>query len=138
LVAAVDALPGLEFAGLLRRLRAQARLTQEELAKAARLSPRSVSDLEREIHATARKDTALLLATALGLTKPVSALFVAAARGRASAYGVLAALRDPGPRDPTLGRAAMQELRQEGVLGEVLAVGLPPPAVVAVDGLSVV
>jgi len=37
----------LDFAGLLRQLRAEARLTQEQLAEAASLSPRSVSDLER-------------------------------------------------------------------------------------------
>ena len=62
--------PALGFAGLLRQLRAEARLTQEELAEAAGLSPRSVSDLERGINRTARKDTALLLADALGLTGP--------------------------------------------------------------------
>jgi DNA-binding XRE family transcriptional regulator len=50
--------PGLGFAELLRQLRAEARLTQEELAEAAGLSPRSVSDLEQGIHQTARKDTA--------------------------------------------------------------------------------
>ena len=83
--------PGLSFAGLLRRLRAEAGLTQEELAEAAGVSPRSVSDLERGIHATAHKDTAVLLADALGLAEPVRALFVAAARGRAPAAGVLAA-----------------------------------------------
>ena len=44
----------LAFAGLLRQLRAEARLTQEELADAAGLSPRSVSDLERGINRTAR------------------------------------------------------------------------------------
>ena len=48
----------LSFAGLLRQFRAEARLTQEELAEAAGLSPRSVSDLERGINRTARKDTA--------------------------------------------------------------------------------
>ena len=56
-----------DFGGLLRLLRAEAGLTQEELAEAARLSPRSVSDLERGINRTARKDTARLLAGALGL-----------------------------------------------------------------------
>ena len=61
---------GLGFAGLLRQLRAEARLTQEELAEAASLSPRSVSDLERGINRTARKDTAVLLAGALGLAEP--------------------------------------------------------------------
>jgi transcriptional regulator with XRE-family HTH domain len=33
------------FGGLVRQLRAEAGLTQEELAEAASLSPRSVSDL---------------------------------------------------------------------------------------------
>ena len=83
--------PALSFAGLLRRLRTGARLTQEELAEAAGVSPRSVSDLERGINRTARKDTALLLADALSLTGQVRALFVAAARGRAPAADVLAA-----------------------------------------------
>src|SRR5262249_56649331 len=70
------------FAGLLRQLRAEARLTQEELAAAAELSPRAVSDLERGINRTARKETAVLLAGALGLAGPVAEVFVAAARGR--------------------------------------------------------
>ena len=85
--------PGLGFAELLRQLRAEARLTQEELAEAAGLSPRSVSDLERGIHQTARKDTAGLLAGALGLAEPVRAAFVAAARGRAPVAEVLTAMR---------------------------------------------
>jgi len=83
--------PGLSFAGLLRQLRNEARLTQEELAEAASVSPRSVSDLERGINRTAHRDTALLLAGALSLTGPVGDLFVAAARGRVSAAEVLAA-----------------------------------------------
>ena len=61
----------LGFGGLLRQLRAEALLTQEELAEAAKLSPRSVSDLERGVNRTARKDTAELLADALGLAEPV-------------------------------------------------------------------
>src|SRR5579872_2194180 len=81
----------LDFAGLLRQLRAGARLTQEELAEAAGLSPRSVSDLERGINRTARKGTAGLLADALSLTGPVRAQFIAAARGRAPAADVLTA-----------------------------------------------
>ena len=84
----------LSFAGLLRQFRAGARLTQEELAEAAGLSPRSVSDLERGINRTARKDTAVLLADALSLTGQVRVLFVAAARGRAPAAEVLAARPD--------------------------------------------
>ena len=87
----------LSFGGLLRQLRAEANLTQEELAEAAQLSPRSVSDLERGISRTARKDTALLLAGALDLAGPVRELFVAAARGRAPAGDVLAAREGRAP-----------------------------------------
>jgi class 3 adenylate cyclase/tetratricopeptide (TPR) repeat protein/transcriptional regulator with XRE-family HTH domain len=100
----LDSPPGLDlpavlaFAGLLRQLRDEALLTQEELAEAAGLSPRSVSDLERGISRTARKDTALLLAKALRLDGPVRERFVAAARGKAPAADVLAARRglEPG------------------------------------------
>jgi tetratricopeptide (TPR) repeat protein/transcriptional regulator with XRE-family HTH domain len=83
--------PALTFAGLLRQLRSEARLTQEELAEAAGLSPRAVSDLERGVNRTARKDTAVLLAGALGLPGRVAELFVAAARGRGHAEEVMAA-----------------------------------------------
>jgi predicted ATPase/DNA-binding XRE family transcriptional regulator len=75
--------PLVSFAELLRRLRADARLTQEELAEAAGLSPRSVSDLERGINRTAQRGTALLLADALRLSGPRRERFIAAARGRA-------------------------------------------------------
>ena len=83
--------PGLSFAGLLRQLRAEANLTQEELAEASSLSPRTVSDLERGISRTTHKDTAVLLAGALRLEAPVRETFIAAARGRALAGDVLAA-----------------------------------------------
>jgi predicted ATPase/DNA-binding CsgD family transcriptional regulator/DNA-binding XRE family transcriptional regulator len=79
------------LAGLLRQLRAEAQLTQQELAKAAGLSPRAVSDLERGIHRTARQDSALQLAGALGLAEPVRSVFVAAALGRIQAGQVLTA-----------------------------------------------
>ena len=85
------------FAGLLRQLRAEAQLTQQELAKAAGVSPRAVSDLERGINRTARKDTAVRLGGALGLADPVRSLFVAAARGRIQAAPVLAAGRRQAP-----------------------------------------
>jgi transcriptional regulator with XRE-family HTH domain len=90
--------PALGFAGLLRQLRTEAGLTQEELAEAASLSPRSVSDLERGINRTARKDTAVLLSGALGLAEPARALFVAAARGLVPAAEVLGAARGARPR----------------------------------------
>src|SRR5689334_21626443 len=88
---AVAEQPGLSFAGLLRQLRTEARLTREELAEAAGVSPRSVSDLERGINRTAHKDTALLLAGGLRLDEPARELFVAAARGMTPATEVLAA-----------------------------------------------
>ena len=81
------------LAGLLRQLRAEAQLTQQELAKAAGVSPRSVSDLERGINRTARNDTAVRLAGALGLAEPTRSLFVAAALGRIQAAQVMAARR---------------------------------------------
>lgn len=56
------------LAGLLRQLRMAAGLTQEELAMTARVSPRAISNLERGISQTARKETARLLADALNLT----------------------------------------------------------------------
>ena len=94
-----------ELAGLLRQLRAGAGLTQQELAKAAGLSPRAVSDLERGIHRTARQDTAVRLAGALGLAEPVRSSFIAAARGRIQAAQVLAAKPKQAPGD-SLGSAA--------------------------------
>jgi len=95
----------LSFGALLRQLRAEARLTQEELAAAARLSPRSVSDLERGVNRAARKDTAELLAGALSLASPARELFVAAARGRGPAEDVLAAREVSAPGvGPGVGR----------------------------------
>jgi transcriptional regulator with XRE-family HTH domain len=88
----------LSFAGLLRQLRDEVKLTQEELAEAAGLSPRAVSDLERGIHRTARKDTATLLAGALGMAESVSVVFVEAARGRIPAEDVLTTMRRSGDR----------------------------------------
>ena len=104
------------FGGLLRRLRAGARLTQEELAEAARLSPRSVSDLERGINRTARKETARLLADALGLIGPARAEFEAAAKGGpvpggAGTGGVAAATRTL-PRDVVSFTGRQEELGQ--------------------------
>jgi tetratricopeptide (TPR) repeat protein/transcriptional regulator with XRE-family HTH domain len=84
------------FGGLLRELRTQAGLTQEELAEAATLSQRSVSDLERGINATARKDTARMLAGALGLDGQARTLFEAAAQGRRPAAAALSAAQETG------------------------------------------
>ncbi len=112
---AVTGQPGPDFGGLLRELRTGARLTQEELAEAAGLSPRSVSDLERGVNRTAHKETARLLADALGLTGPARARFEAAARGRMpggpGTGGVAAATRTL-PRDIASFTGRQQELEQ--------------------------
>lgn len=84
--------PAISFAGLLRQLRARAQLTQEEPAEAAGLSPQSVSDLERGVNRTVRKDTAVLLAGALGVAESAQSLFVAADRRAPSDEGQV-----PGP-----------------------------------------
>lgn len=83
--------PAADFAGLLRRLRKESQLTQEELAEEAALSLRTIQDLEERHHRTAHKSTAENLANALGLTGPAHALFVKAATGRAVPAEVLAA-----------------------------------------------
>jgi tetratricopeptide (TPR) repeat protein/transcriptional regulator with XRE-family HTH domain len=145
-VAAVAEQPDGDFAGLLRQLRAKAGLTQEELAEAATLSPRSVSDLERGIHRTAHKDTALLLAGALGLAEPERKLFVAAARGYSPAAGVPAARQGaaPGaaaatrslPRDTTAFTGRHAELAQlMGTLAAVAAGG-GVVGICAIDGMA--
>ncbi len=79
--------PVKNFGELLRQLRLEAGLTQEELAQAAKLSTRSISDLERGVNQTARRDTARLLAGALDLNGARRAGFEAAARGRSRESG---------------------------------------------------
>jgi tetratricopeptide (TPR) repeat protein/transcriptional regulator with XRE-family HTH domain len=140
--------PFLSFGGLLRQFRAEARLTQEELAEAAGLSPRSVSDLERGIDRTARKDTAVLLADALSLTGQVRVLFAAAARGRAPAAEVLAARLD-GAADGSAAAAAQSLPRDIGsftgrepelarLLGTLASVTDDggPPRICVIDGMA--
>src|SRR5215475_7288535 len=125
--------PALSFAALLRQLRAEARLTQEELAGAAGLSPRSVSDLERGISRTAHKETARLLAGALGLAGPVRDLFVAAARGKALPADVLAARQrvTPGAFTAAATRALPRDIASFTGRGAELAQLLG-----AIDGLA--
>ncbi len=140
--------PHLSFSGLLRQLRAEARLTQEELAAAARLSPRSVSDLERGINRTARRLTAERLAAALGLAGPQGELFVAAARGRVPAAQVLAARNGVPDGAPavTVARALPRDIAcytgREAELKVLLALASPAaadgrgPGICAIDGMA--
>ena len=114
------------FGQLLRQLRTSAGLTQEELAQAATLSTRSVSDLERGISLTARKDTARLLAGALNLEGPARAAFDTAARGRGAAGGGGAAATRTLPRDIAsfTGRTAeLGQVEDAGGAGGIYAIG---------------
>src|SRR5580704_13079558 len=113
--------PALDFGGLLRELRVAARLTQEDLAEAAGLSPRTVSDLERGVSRRAHKDTARLLADALHLIGPARARFEAVARARDpgdAVPGAVAAATRTLPRDIASFTGRQQELEQ---LAEVAA-----------------
>ncbi|MGZ4483560.1 MAG: nSTAND1 domain-containing NTPase [Nocardioidaceae bacterium] len=126
----------LSFAGLLQQLRAAAKLTQEELAAAAGVSPRSVSNLERGVNRTAHKDTAALLAGALGLTGPAEELFVAAARGNVPAAEVLAAAHDSGPRPGPLGVSPYRGLSVFGEQDAGWFFGREAATVAVLDRLS--
>jgi len=104
--------PPAGFAAVLRSLRTRAGLTQEELAGAAGLSPRAVSDLERGVVRVPHKDTVRLLADALRLTGPARDEFAAIARDRAGqdAAGETAAGARTLPRDVASFTGRGQEL----------------------------
>ncbi len=88
------------FAALLREFRIEANLTQEELASAALVAVRTISDLERGINQTAQKETARRLADGLHLTGEVRAQFEALARGHPFAGGAAVVVaRRTLPRD---------------------------------------
>jgi tetratricopeptide (TPR) repeat protein/transcriptional regulator with XRE-family HTH domain len=134
--------PTADFAGLLRRLRTDAGLTQERLAERASLSPRSISDLERGVNLTARQQTARLLADALGLSGAARAAFEAVARGRptgagssgqgTSSGGVAGATRTL-PRDIASFTGRTSELRQ---LEDAVAGAAPSGGVVEIYAIG--
>ena len=101
--------PGASLAQLLKSLRVNAGLTQEQLAEAAGISARSVSDLERGINRTARRDTARLIADALGMSGAIRELFEATARGKTPAdtqdEALVTAGTLPAAVTPLVGRA---------------------------------
>ena len=72
--------PPASLARVVRRHRTAAGLTQEELAERAGVSWRTVSDIERGVHATPRRDTLALLASALVLSAEEHAALMAARR----------------------------------------------------------
>jgi tetratricopeptide (TPR) repeat protein/transcriptional regulator with XRE-family HTH domain len=132
------------FGGLLRSLRTAAGLTQEELAEAARVSYRSISDLERGVSRFPRRDTARLLADALGLSGDDRAGFEAAARGRPPAArngvpgplsrGIAAATRTL-PRD--IASFTGRDLEIESILTAVTGAGAGGVVdICAIDGMA--
>jgi tetratricopeptide (TPR) repeat protein/transcriptional regulator with XRE-family HTH domain len=121
---------------LLRSLRAAAGLTQEELAEAAGVSTRSVSDLERGINQRPRKDTARLLASALTLAGEDRARFDAAARGEARA---LPEGRTVATATRTLPRDTVSFIGREGELSqltEMVASASGQPGVVSIHAIG--
>lgn len=101
------------FGDLLRQHRRRSHLTQEELAELAGISARAISDLERGERAHPYRETAQLLAAALGLEGQPRQLFLAAAVRRAGTGESLPRLthlehssfRLPRPRSALIGRS---------------------------------
>ena len=112
-------LPPASFGELLKRYRLDVGLTQEELAERARLSTRAISDLERGLKKTPRKETLLQLAEALELSAVERASFEAAARWR----GIAGARSSAGelssrPTSPLMGRTREVVRLQRHLTGE--------------------
>jgi tetratricopeptide (TPR) repeat protein/transcriptional regulator with XRE-family HTH domain len=110
----MDKPAAMTFGVLLRELRVAAGLTQQELARLADLSERTISDLERGISLAVRSKTVQLLADALSLQGSARDEFKMAARGRA-AIREIGAGSDTAvcslPRDTALFTGRSQELR---------------------------
>jgi branched-chain amino acid transport system substrate-binding protein len=101
-----------DFGSLLRRYRAAAGFSQEELAERAHLSREAISTLERGTRRAPRKETIDLLAEALSLTEPERAALEAAARRPKMAHP-----RSASPSTPTGAQRASvetQTLPQDG------------------------
>ena len=143
-VSVVTEQPAVNFAELLKRLRTDAGLTQEELAERAHVSPRSISDLERGINKTARQDTTRLLADALNLSGTARAGFETAARGyRDAEPGLLARprarARSVAATTPVLPRDIRSFTGREAHLAKLMAAIKETGSVVgiyAIDGMA--
>ena len=92
-------------ADLLKRLRASAGLTQEELAERSGVSVRAISDIERGLRKSVYTDTARRLAGALAATPAERTSVEDALRGRAGGEARRQHAPLPRPPTPILGRA---------------------------------
>src|SRR5262245_56495591 len=125
--------PG-QFAALLRRHRAAAGLSQEELAERAGLSRRGVSDLERGARRSPHPATARRLAEALDLGLAERAALLAC--GSAGSVAVSAAPSVPVPLTPFIGRAGeVAEVRR--LLGMTRLLTLTGPGGVGKTRLAI-
>jgi predicted ATPase/transcriptional regulator with XRE-family HTH domain len=95
------------FGALLKRQRLAAGLTQEALAERAGLSPKAVSDLERDPARSPRLGTVTLLAGALAVDPDARAELLAAARPGDSAVPDLSWRGLRRPLTPLIGRAGV-------------------------------
>src|SRR3981081_3893646 len=94
----------------LKKLRLSAGMTQEELAERAGISARTVSDVEGSLRNVVHHDTALRLASALGLANEQLRRFDALASGRElSPLPIPQAGRLPPVPTPLLGRSGAGE-----------------------------
>jgi predicted ATPase/DNA-binding XRE family transcriptional regulator len=112
---------------LLRRERAAAGMTQEELAERAGVSVRTISDVERGLRRTIYRHTAEVLASALGLDEARRSEFEAAAKGTARRGPPrVPAPSQPVPEAPRLPIPATRLIgrdRELGVVARALAEG---------------
>ena len=110
-----DVAAGRGFAMLLRHHRLAAGLTQEELAQRARLSRRSITEMERGTAHTPRRDTLELLAGALDLATQERATFLQAGR-----RGTVGARRhmEAGGAAPFVGRSGELALVERHLVGD--------------------
>jgi predicted ATPase/DNA-binding XRE family transcriptional regulator len=99
----------LPFATLLKQLRQSRDLTQEELAEHAGLSARLISDLERGVIQSPRRETIRMLVDGLDLVGPERDEFVLFARAKSRAApratSALPAISLPAQPTPLVGRA---------------------------------
>src|SRR5215472_17633238 len=89
------------FGDVLRTLRRASGLTQAELAERANLSTRGLSDLERGINRSPRRETLLALADAFGLDGDERHRFFKTARRRSTLSApssTLSSSGSPGPQ----------------------------------------
>jgi predicted ATPase/transcriptional regulator with XRE-family HTH domain len=115
------------FADLLRRARRAAGLSQEELAERAGLSVRAISDLERSVNRSPRRDTLDLLADALGLAGDERRVWerirrqYAVAAGTARSGASTTGLQSPTPRLTNLPRQTTRFVGRQDEIADIRA-----------------